>query len=300
VRRPMPASTSPPFEFARFTDLDKVPETAPYFGRALDLSTTSDVHSLPPAQQSTDAQPSAAQTISTLGKSVFKRSNATESNTPAEKSTPKASKVPAASFKTPNKSPLSTPGKVKMTPQVVISTAPKMRLTPEMASLSPNVRDNTPSERSQGGRASRLSTTPSKPAESSSARRRKSGVVDLTTKKSSPISISSSSLSNSPSEEKEYQSYPCRWINCRAELHSFETFKQHVLKVHSKVKSNTVSPLLLFLLISLFNVFGKGVPGRMDRGSTMIRRNGSFMFEGYILIVFNSSVTSKVRSPWRS
>ncbi|KAF3043265.1 hypothetical protein E8E12_010183 [Didymella heteroderae] len=47
-----------------------------------------------------------------------------------------------------------------------------------------------------------------------------------------PIRIES--RSPSVSRAPQYQSFKCKWQNCKAELHNLETLQKHVLKVHNK------------------------------------------------------------------
>jgi hypothetical protein len=47
------------------------------------------------------------------------------------------------------------------------------------------------------------------------------------------IMVDSSSPS-APSRAPRYQSFKCRWQNCKADLHNLETLKKHVQKVHCK------------------------------------------------------------------
>lgn len=59
---------------------------------------------------------------------------------------------------------------------------------------------------------------------------------------SSP-SLTSGSSSSPPADTPErFLSYSCLWQNCKAQLHSYDTLEQHVLKVHGKVDPRTKSP----------------------------------------------------------
>lgn len=43
--------------------------------------------------------------------------------------------------------------------------------------------------------------------------------------------------------EPEYQVYKCEWADCRAELHSLDTLKKHIVKVHGKPEKGSYSCL---------------------------------------------------------
>jgi hypothetical protein len=56
---------------------------------------------------------------------------------------------------------------------------------------------------------------------------------------SSDLSPHGSPLKSVTPLEPGYKSYHCRWQACHAELHSFDTLEQHVLKVHGKPDKKT-------------------------------------------------------------
>ena len=95
---------------------------------------------------------------------------------------------------------------------------------------------------------SKKSSPTTSPAINRPARRTK---IDLTTvpinsiplnHPSSP-SLSSVSSSSSPADSPErFLSYSCLWQNCNAQLHSYDTLEQHVLKVHGKVDPRIKEP----------------------------------------------------------
>lgn len=245
-------ATSAPFQFPKFTELDKIPDTAPYFGKALSVSSvesddailkmispqqhpmasaSATVPSPYPPRPPYTTTPKPSPTLA-LGKSILKRTTSTPASKPAKPTAPKKStpKSKSVGKTTPISTPLRTPGK-RLTPQVVIATTPKIRLTPGMAYMD---EDATPKRGQSRKRVSRLSVTPSKPPKPASTSRSRGTVIDLTSEKSKPIIITSSSSASPVEVDKSYKSYPCHWTNCQAELHSFETLEQHVLKIHSK------------------------------------------------------------------
>lgn len=257
---PSKKGTKSTIELPRFTDTDKIPSTAPYFGKIPsvlppDLSADDSLSTLipPPVPSATATKPS-AETIASLGKSMFKRTTLPAATKPVRKpSTPRKSTKP----ETPISTPKQTPAKPKMSVEVVITTPPKIRLTPGMAYFDTDVTEITPAKPSTKRKRSSTRSTTVTPAKRtrqppSPRRQRGSTVVDLTTDK--PISIPSSTdttdKSSSPTtEEKGYKSYRCQWSGCSAELHSFETLQQHVVKVHSKADSKTKVTAFVLLRI---------------------------------------------------
>lgn len=60
-----------------------------------------------------------------------------------------------------------------------------------------------------------------------------SSLRNVSTGPNEPIRIGSSSP-GVPNKTMRYQSFACKWQNCKAELHNLETLKKHVYKVHRK------------------------------------------------------------------
>jgi hypothetical protein len=65
------------------------------------------------------------------------------------------------------------------------------------------------------------------PAQPSSLRNVRNGEPDT-------ILIDSTSSPSAPTKVPRYQSFKCKWQNCKADLHNLETLKKHVHKVHCK------------------------------------------------------------------
>lgn len=85
-----------------------------------------------------------------------------------------------------------------------------------------------------------------------------------------PIRIDSRSPSVA-NRVPRYQSYKCKWQNCKAELHNLETLKLHVLKVHKKVTlRNTFE--------CLWNDCGKEVTSYDAMSNTAIERHAPHAF----------------------
>lgn len=201
--------------------------------------------------------------LNELEKSMFHRS-------------PSSSKaIPKSAPTTPiQNTPNST---TKLTPQVIIT--PTKTTTPVAAIViddDDDVMDITPMKRTRrrstsSPLAKRATASPiTRRTTSPTAKRRTASPVAKRTSspltKHSPISKkdipptipldttdSSSSdecpiiLTPSPENPTKrdigYKSYPCKWQNCHADLHSFETLEQHVLKIHGKFEPKTnVSP----------------------------------------------------------
>jgi hypothetical protein len=196
-----------------------------------------------------DTYPSIGANLSAgLGKSMFQRRPQTtptkdKTKSPAIKTVRKSS----AQSTPPQPIAHSTPSR-RMTPQVVI-ISPRRRVTPPIAILDD---DEQSPIRGQSTRrnSSRQSTIPRRPimgnksvSTPTSARRQPPVVIPLNNTESSSESPESTP-DNSPKKSKSplelgYKSYPCRWETCSAELHSFDTLEQHVLKVHGKPDRKT-------------------------------------------------------------
>ena len=158
----------------------------------------------------------------------------------------------------------------KLTPQVVIIT-PRKTTTPEAVVITDDdVIDITPTKSSGKNATRRQSKTSSlikrnsvSPIAKSTAKRsatigltkrvqhakqtpKRTSVIDLTT--ATPLAIPLNPTDSSDDEPPQftptppkpvkkqagYKSYPCRWQACQAELHSFDTLEQHVIKIHGK------------------------------------------------------------------
>ena len=290
------ASTSKVIQFRKSSEIDAFSAATPYLGQPFPLVQSTDPAPIPvtstlttdiapisptPAMSPPTITPSDPASSVGLGKSMFRRT-VTHTTIPGPK--------PPVETTTPIK-PVAldfgeyTPPTRKTVPQVVI-ISPAKRMTPRAAIVSEDdgVVDVTPSKPSTASkRSSQRPTTKSKSSLSTRKSSRptaqrtiprstpRKGVIDLTATTTAmataiPLEATSSSEDESPSptaaiaeDEKSVainHSYPCRWRNCHADLHSFETLQQHVLKVHGKPdpKTKVPSPLLLTDMDSLMIV----------------------------------------------
>lgn len=186
---------------------------------------------------------------SKLGKSMFRRI-VPESDTHAT-----AVAKPTTPEQTPEKS------RPKTTPQVVIYVSPKKtmssqkqapqgRITPPAAMMSDDeiVGEVPSSLKSRISPKRSLSTNPL-----ATRLHRTPAFVDLTKEDVAAIPLDATDSSEEeeldeaigsspfkpPQTNDGYKSYLCQWQGCQADLHSFETLEQHVIKVHGKQEPKT-------------------------------------------------------------
>ncbi|KAF2267038.1 hypothetical protein CC78DRAFT_566452 [Lojkania enalia] len=86
-----------------------------------------------------------------------------------------------------------------------------------------------------------------------------------------PIVLNSRSSSVS-SKVPRYQSFKCKWYNCKAELHNLETLKKHVHKVHRKAT-------LRGTLECLWGVCGREIASIDPVTNLQIERHQPFVFK---------------------
>ena len=164
------------------------------------------------------------------------------------------SKPPIPSPATPTKpvaqSPNRPPSEKKLTPQVVIITPRKSRVTPPAAIVRDDRNDVTPTKPALAKRPAPSSSTASLVGRTPKRARTTSETIGLTkSNNNEPFLLdpggdsddeSQNKFTLSPSKRKSgktasaFTSIACRWKECSADLHSFETLEQHVLKVHGK------------------------------------------------------------------
>jgi hypothetical protein len=192
-----------------------------------------------------------------LGKSMFQRRPKTTPTKVKKSLATKTARKSSVKNTPPLPSAHSTPSR-RMTPQVVI-ISPRRQITPPIAILDDDDYQSPIQTQSTRRNSSRQSTTPRRPTMTKkplstpqSTRRQPPVVIPLNNTESSSESPESTP-ENSPKKSKSplelgYKSYPCRWDTFSAELHSFDTLEQHVLKVHGKPdRKEKVRPLPLFL-----------------------------------------------------
>ena len=192
-------------------------------------------------------------------------------NTPSTTSTPvtpkKRGRKPKSDLpKTPVQSPEVTPK--KLTPQVVVITPRKLTTPAAVAITDDDIIDITPTRSSRNASSRQSTTSPLVkriPGPIAKSTPKRSVAIDLTEdatqarktpKRTSaidqttaiplaiPLNSTDSSSDESPQftpslpkpvkKQAGYKSYPCRWQACQAELHSFDTLEQHIIKIHGK------------------------------------------------------------------
>ncbi|OAL50807.1 hypothetical protein IQ07DRAFT_631744 [Pyrenochaeta sp. DS3sAY3a] len=67
---------------------------------------------------------------------------------------------------------------------------------------------------------------------------------NVSTSGNEPILIDSRSPSVVSTQAPQYQSYPCKWEGCKAELHNLDTLIKHVYKMHRKLSPNNMHECL--------------------------------------------------------
>ncbi|CAO2650509.1 Nn.00g018010.m01.CDS01 [Neocucurbitaria sp. VM-36] len=86
-----------------------------------------------------------------------------------------------------------------------------------------------------------------------------------------PIQIDSRSPSVA-AHVAQYQSYQCKWQDCKADLHNLETLKKHVFKVHRKITDRNT-------LQCLWDDCGKEVANHGPMTNVMIERHTPYSFD---------------------
>ena len=260
-------------KFRKSSDMHGFPIGAPYFGKPVHVqqhnqpTTAIQPTNVPfaPIPSTKATFPSQSSTVpsgnvSRLGASMFRPA---KTQVPIAK--PPAPKTKSSLPSTPTKSVTLnsgeyTPPKGNTTPQVVI-ISPAQRMTPRAAIISddddlvditpskPSAKRTSPQHRSvtKTPVSRRKNARPTAGLPNSRSTPQK-GASDLTTPiKAIPLAATSSSEEeDSPppiGEDEKHsptsKSYPCRWRACHADLHSFETLEQHILKVHGKPDPKT-------------------------------------------------------------
>ena len=195
---------------------------------------------------------------SQLGKNMFirnvpgntgRRTSATASKAPIP--------LPTTPIKPVTQSPNGPPSTKKLTPQVVIVTPRKSRVTPPAAIVRNDDMDVTPTKPVLGKRPAPSSSSAS-PVALRTPKRARTGseTVDLTNSNDDKAILLNADDNSDDESQKEFTASPnkrkaekatsaltsfaCRWKGCSADLHSRETLEQHVLKVHGKPSKTKV------------------------------------------------------------
>jgi hypothetical protein len=254
--------------FKKFSEIDAEDGSSDDHVPLTDLFTdTSILTAFRPPDPASSA-PVASTALPPLGKSMFvrkPRGRARKDSKPSKPSPPATINLLTPS---PHRSPTG-----KMTPQVIIYTPRKTehRVTPPAAMLNNDDFDvNSPTVSVLSKRRAPASSTNSPVARRTPKRARTATTqpIDLTKTDSDestslngnssilqassdiPSSKTSSASSAKPKAngstangrpaDGTFTSFSCRWKGCSADLHSFETLEQHILKVHGKASKTKI------------------------------------------------------------